>query len=66
MPTSTDFISNASAWASPFTSDALLITGILAGITIVFLLFSGLMGKVIGGVSRLTGRGRSGGRRRRR
>lgn len=66
MPDASAFVSSSSQWATGLSSDSLLVAAILVGLSVVFLLASGIMGKIIGGVGRLTGRGRRGGGRRRR
>jgi len=44
----------------------MFIAAIFAGILIIGMVASGLLGKVVSSVGKLTGRGRGGGRRRRR
>jgi hypothetical protein len=65
-PSSTDFLTNASAWSSPLFTALLAIAAIVVGLVVGGLLVSALMGAAIRAVKKVTGGGRSGGGRRRR
>jgi len=66
VPSSTTFVADASSWIGGLSGDFLTIAAVIAGILLIGMLASGLLGTVVRSFGKLVGRGRGGRRGRRR